>query len=69
MRKNSIFFCTRPPPGLLPVLVPLGSGTDATHQPSPALRLLGITHSYELAFKEALNMKIICALYYHLSLH
>ena len=27
------FFSTRPPPGLLPVLGPLGSGTDATHQP------------------------------------
>ena len=28
------FFSTRPPPGLLPVLGPLGSGTDATHLPS-----------------------------------
>ena len=36
-----VFFCTRPPPGLLPVLGPLGSGTDATHLPSPALRLKG----------------------------
>ena len=27
---------TRPPLGLLPILGPLGSGTDATHQPSPA---------------------------------
>ena len=36
-----IFFITRPSTGLLPVLGPLGSGTDATHQPSPALRLLG----------------------------
>ena len=35
------FFCTRFSPGLLPVLGPLGSGTDTTHQPSPALRLLG----------------------------
>ena len=35
------FFCTRPPPGLLSVLGPLGSFTDTTHQPSPALRLLG----------------------------
>ena len=35
------FSSTRPPPGLLPVLGPLGSGTNATHQPSPALRLLG----------------------------
>ena len=34
-------FSTRPSPGLLPVLGPLGSGTDATHQPGPALRLLG----------------------------
>ena len=38
---NFFLFSTRPPPGLLPVLGPLGSGTDATHQPSPALRLLG----------------------------
>ena len=37
-------FSTRPPPGLLPVLGPLGSGTDATHQPSPALRLLGYSN-------------------------
>ena len=36
-----LFFCTRPSLGLLPVLVPLGSGTDTTHQPGPALRLLG----------------------------
>ena len=35
------FFSTRPSLGLLPVLGPLGSGTDTTHQPSPALRLLG----------------------------
>ena len=35
------FFSTRPSLGLLPVLGPLGSGTEATHQPSPALRLLG----------------------------
>ena len=35
------FFCTGPFPGLLPVLGPLGSGTDATHQPGPPLRLLG----------------------------
>ena len=35
------FFSSRPSPGLLPVLGPLGSGTDTTHQPSPALRLLG----------------------------
>ena len=41
------FFITRPSPGLLPVLGPLGSGTDATHQPSPALRLLG--YLYERA--------------------
>ena len=34
--------CTRPSPGLLPVLGPLGSGTDTTHQPGPALRLLGL---------------------------
>ena len=34
-------FSTRPPLGLLPVLGPLGSGKDTTHQPSPALRLLG----------------------------
>ena len=34
------FFCTRPSPGLLPVLGPLVSGTDTTHQPSPALKLL-----------------------------
>ena len=26
--STSPFFCTRPPPGLLPVLGPLGSGTD-----------------------------------------
>ena len=31
------FFCTRSPLGLLPVLGPLGSGTDATHLQSPAL--------------------------------
>ena len=43
----SFFFSSRPPPGLLPVLGPLGSGTDATHQPSPALRLLG--YLYERA--------------------
>ena len=36
-----LFFSTRPSLGLLPVLGPLGSGTDTTHQPSPALRLLG----------------------------
>ena len=36
---TNLFFCTRPPPGLLPVLGPLGSGTDATHLPSPAKRL------------------------------
>ena len=35
------FFLFSPPLGLLPVLGPLGNGTDATHQPSPALRLLG----------------------------
>ena len=35
------FFSTGPPPRLLPVLAPLGSGTEATHQPSPALRLFG----------------------------
>ena len=35
------FFSTRPSPGLLPVLGPLESGTDATHQQGPALRLLG----------------------------
>ena len=35
------FFITRPSHGLLPVLGPLGSGTEATNQPSPALRLLG----------------------------
>ena len=44
-QKKYIFyffiFSTRPFPGLLPVLGPLGSGTDTTHQPSPALRLLG----------------------------
>ena len=34
-------FSSRPPPGLLTVLGPLGSGKDATHQPSPALSLLG----------------------------
>ena len=35
------FFSTRPSPGLLLVLGPLGSGSDTTHQPGPALRLLG----------------------------
>ena len=35
-----LFFRSRPSPGLLPVLGPLGGGTDTTHQPSPALRLL-----------------------------
>ena len=30
-------FSTRPPPGLLLVLGPLGSGTDVTHQPGHAL--------------------------------
>ena len=34
-----LLFSTRPSPGLLPVLGPLGSGTDATHLPSPALQL------------------------------
>ena len=41
MLKCFFLFSTRPPPGLLPVLGPLGRGTDATHQPGPALRLLG----------------------------
>ena len=35
-------FFSCPSPGLLPVLGPLGSGTDATHQPGPALWLLGL---------------------------
>ena len=35
-----IFFSTRPSPGFLPVLGPLGSGRDTTHQPCPAIRLL-----------------------------
>ena len=34
-----IFFVPALALGLLPVLGPLGSGTDATHLPSPALRL------------------------------
>ena len=37
--KFFLLFSTRPSPGLLPVLGPLGSGTDTTHKPSPALRL------------------------------
>ena len=50
-------FSTRPSPLLLPVLGPLGSGTYATHQPGPALRLLGylplklsFLHTYSKAF-------------------
>ena len=40
-------FSTRPSPGLLPVMGPLGNGTDTTHQPSPALRLLGSVSTSE----------------------
>ena len=40
------FFSTCFLPGLLPVLGPLGSGTDATQKPSPALRLLGCWWSW-----------------------
>ena len=40
-QKCFIFFINRPSPGLLPVLGLLGRCTDTTHQPSPALRLLG----------------------------
>ena len=56
-----LFFCTRPSLGLLPVLGPLGSGTDATHQPSPALRLLGfIVHFIDvhMPLKKRLNIHI-----------
>ena len=45
-KHKLFFFSTRPSPGLLPVLGPLGSGTDPTHQPSPALRLLGYWWSW-----------------------
>ena len=39
-----IFFCTRPPPGLLPVLGPLGSGTDGRCHTlaKPCLAALGL---------------------------
>ena len=42
VKKTRLFlFSSCPPPGLVPVLGPLGSGTDATHLLSPALRLKG----------------------------
>ena len=37
--SNFFYLVPCPPPGLLPVLGPLGSGTDATHLPCPALQL------------------------------
>ena len=36
-QASFLFFLYPPPPGLLPVLGPLGSWTDATHLPCPAL--------------------------------
>ena len=69
-----IFFSSRPSPGLLPVLGPLGSGTDATCQPSPAVRLLGyLEKTYTITAREpSIYMSMNVQMYlqmYQSSLH
>ena len=57
---SGFFFSTRPSLGLLPVLGPLGGGTDATHLPSPSLSVVRAPESWSKPFLQTF-LNLFCS--------